>query len=96
MKVERAVAFTVSPASPSTKPAPTPIGKRNHPIGKLGRGPTLYEVKSRVEGATNELEDFVMVCPVPSRRTDRTRTVASSPAQLSPTMRILRIDFTDD
>jgi hypothetical protein len=40
-KVERAVAFTVSPASPRAKPELKAIGKTNSPIGKLGNGPKL-------------------------------------------------------
>ena len=96
VKVERAVDFTVSPASPRAIPAPRAIGNMNHPIGRLGRGPKLYAVKSSVEGPTKEFEGLVLAVPVRSRRTDMTRTVASSPAQISPTMRIRRIDLIDD
>ena len=47
-----------------------------------------------VEGPTNELDNLDEVSPVPSRRTDKTRIEASSPAQISPTERILTIDLT--
>jgi len=41
VNVARAVAFTVSATSARTKPAPKAIKRRNHPMGKFGRGPKL-------------------------------------------------------
>ena len=49
-----------------------------------------------VECPTSEVDEWVDVCTVLSWSTATTRMDASSPAQIKPTVRILKTDLTDN